>query len=66
MVFVFRHKEAIQMERPERYLLADEERVSQVKKDVDGGSIDQVENVEHEVDMQGPLTPGKNEHLITC
>ncbi len=48
MVFVFRHKEAIQMERPEHYLLADEERVSQVKKDLDGG-IDQVEDVEHEV-----------------
>lgn len=51
MVFAFRHKEAVQMERPERYLLADEERVSQVKKDfVDGGSINQVKNVEHEVD----------------
>ncbi|KAK0471074.1 general substrate transporter [Armillaria novae-zelandiae] len=47
MVFAFRHKEAIQMERPEHYLLADEERVSHVKKDLDG-SIEQVENVEHE------------------
>ncbi|PBK66485.1 general substrate transporter [Armillaria solidipes] len=49
MVFVFRHKEAIQMKRPEHYLLADEERVSQVKKDLLDGSIDQVENVEREV-----------------
>ncbi|SJL14559.1 related to sugar transporter [Armillaria ostoyae] len=49
MVFVFRHKEAMQMERPEHYLLADEERVSQVKKDLLDGSIEQVENVEREV-----------------
>ncbi|KAK0200264.1 general substrate transporter [Desarmillaria ectypa] len=66
-VFVFRYKDAIQMERPKHYLLADEESVSQVKKDlVDRGSIDRVENVEHDVDTQRSLMPGKNGRVITC
>ncbi|KAK0452930.1 general substrate transporter [Desarmillaria tabescens] len=51
MVFVFRNKEAIQMERPERYSLTDEERVSQVKKNlVDVGIINHLEHAENEED----------------